>query len=41
VTQSFAGAFNSFNVAGVPVDHDALVSETTLDSEASISEPSS
>ncbi|MFI5014047.1 MAG: autotransporter domain-containing protein [Hyphomicrobiales bacterium] len=31
VTQSFAGSFGSFTVAGVPIDRDALVSETTLD----------
>ena len=31
VVQSFAGAFNSFTVAGVPIDRDAFVSETSLD----------
>jgi uncharacterized protein with beta-barrel porin domain len=31
VTQSFASSFASFSVAGVPVDRDALVSETSLD----------
>jgi outer membrane autotransporter protein len=31
VTQSFAGAFNSFTVTGVPVDRDAYVTETSLD----------
>jgi outer membrane autotransporter protein len=30
VTQSFAGSFSSFAVAGVPIDRDAFVSETTL-----------
>ena len=31
VTQSFAGSFASFTIAGVPVDRDAFVSETALD----------
>ena len=31
VVQSFAGSFNSFTVAGVPIDRDAFVSETSLD----------
>ena len=31
VTQSFAGSFTSFTVAGVPIARDALVSETSLD----------
>ena len=31
VSQSFAGAFGSFTVAGVPVDCNAFVSETNLD----------
>ena len=31
VVQSFAGTFNSFSVAGVPIDRDAFVSETSLD----------
>ena len=31
VSQSFAGAFGSFTVAGVPVDRNAFVSETNLD----------
>jgi outer membrane autotransporter protein len=30
VTQSFAGSFASFTVAGVPIDRDALVSEASL-----------
>jgi outer membrane autotransporter protein len=31
VSQTFAGSFTSFTIAGVPIDRDALVSETTLD----------
>ncbi len=31
VSQTFAGSFSSFTVAGVPVDRDAFVSETSLD----------
>ena len=31
VTQAFAGPFASFTVAGVPVDRDALVTQTSLD----------
>jgi len=31
VTQSFAGSFDSFTVAGVPIDRNALVSQTNLD----------
>jgi hypothetical protein len=31
VAQSFAGSFNSFNVAGVPIDRDAFPSETSDD----------
>jgi outer membrane autotransporter protein len=31
VAQSFAGSFNTFTVAGVPIDRDAFVSETSLD----------
>ena len=31
VTQSFAGSFSSFTVAGVPIDRDAFVSEASLD----------
>ena len=31
VVQSFAGAFGTFSVAGVPIDRDALASEVTLD----------
>jgi outer membrane autotransporter protein len=31
VAQSFAGSFNTFTVAGVPIDRDALAFETTLD----------
>jgi outer membrane autotransporter protein len=31
VAQSFAGSFGNFTVAGVPIDRDALASETTLD----------
>jgi len=31
VSQSFAGAFGSFTVAGVPVDRNAFGSETNLD----------
>ena len=30
VTQSFAGSFGAFTVAGVPIDRDAFVSETSL-----------
>ncbi|MFI4997506.1 MAG: autotransporter domain-containing protein, partial [Hyphomicrobiales bacterium] len=31
VVQSFAGSFGTFTVAGVPIDRDALASETSLD----------
>jgi outer membrane autotransporter protein len=31
VSQTFAGSFASFTVAGVPIDRDAYVTETTLD----------
>ena len=31
VNQTFAGSFSSFTVAGVPIDRDAFVSETSLD----------
>jgi uncharacterized protein with beta-barrel porin domain len=31
VSQTFAGCFSSFTVAGVPIDRDAFVSETSLD----------
>ncbi len=31
VVQSFARSFNSFTIAGVPIDRDAFVSETALD----------
>jgi uncharacterized protein with beta-barrel porin domain len=31
VVQSFADSFNTFTVAGVPIDRDAFVSETSLD----------
>ena len=31
ISQTFAGSFSSFTIAGVPVDRDAFVSETTLD----------
>ena len=31
VSQTFAGSFSSFTVAGVPIDRDAFVSETSFD----------
>jgi outer membrane autotransporter protein len=31
VSQTFAGSFSSFSIAGVPIDRDAFVSETSLD----------
>ena len=31
MNQTFAGSFSSFTVAGVPIDRDAFVSETSLD----------
>ena len=31
VRQSFAGSFDNFTVAGVPIDRNALVTETNLD----------
>ncbi|SEE28609.1 outer membrane autotransporter barrel domain-containing protein [Rhizobiales bacterium GAS191] len=31
VNQTFVGSFSSFTIAGVPIDRDAFVSETTLD----------
>ena len=31
VAQSFAGSLTGFTVAGVPIDRDALVTETSLD----------
>ena len=38
VSQSFAGAFGSFTVAGVPVDRNAFGSETNLDYAVSLAD---